>query len=82
MEKKELRAEMARYGDTNETLAKALGISPQAFSAKINGKQAFKQNEIMNIKLRYELTPESVVGIFFAQKVADEYTESTEEEVQ
>ena len=34
----ELKAEMVRHGDTSRTLAMALGISRQGFSAKLNEK--------------------------------------------
>ena len=36
MMKKELRAVMAKYGDTYQTLAQALGITVPALSHKVN----------------------------------------------
>ena len=69
MEKNELRAEIARHGDTCESLAKTLGITLAAFSKKINAKNDFKQSEIRAIMDRYELSPDDVVKIFFAQPV-------------
>lgn len=74
MNKKELRACMARYGDTNQTLAEALGISQVAFSKKINAITDFRQNEIKKIILRYDLDPESLNTIFFGPEVESEET--------
>lgn len=61
-----LKSKMALYGDNNETLAEALGISPQRLSAKINGTNnaEFTQSEIQIIKERYNLTDNEVVEIF------------------
>lgn len=64
MNTKLLRSKMVLFGDTNESLAEALGITPQAFSLKLNGNQEFKQSEIKAIKNRYELTPDEIVDIF------------------
>lgn len=66
MNKKELKVEMLRYGDVGETLAKALNISSQTLSAKMNDKAEFTQNEISIIKSRYDLSPDRIVEIFFA----------------
>lgn len=70
MNKNELRAEMARHGDTNETLAKYLGLSAPSFSKKLNAERDFRQSEIMKIRDRYSLTAEDVVRIFFTSEVA------------
>ena len=55
------------HGDTQETLAKAIGISVQRLNAKINltGGADFTQSEIMAIKIRYNLTAEQIDDIFF-----------------
>lgn len=68
MNAKLLRSKMVLYGDTNATLADALGISAQRFSAKINETNGaeFTKSEIAIIRNRYNLTPEEVVEIFFA----------------
>lgn len=66
MDKKELRSHMAKYGDTNKTLAEALGKSQQAVSGKLNSKRSFNLNEIQVIKLRYNLSMDDVQRIFFA----------------
>ena len=71
MNTNKLRAKMALFGDTGSTLAEAIGISQQRFSAKLNGKDAeFTQGEIQTIKDRYNLTAEEVDDIFFNIKVS------------
>jgi hypothetical protein len=59
---------MKLYGDTNETLAKAIKISPQRLCAKINrtGGEQFRSDEIEKIARRYALTDIEVCRIFFA----------------
>ncbi len=44
MQKNELRSIMVKYGDNNQTLAQALGITSPALSVKMNGKGAFRSN--------------------------------------
>ncbi len=70
MNKNELRARMARHGDTGQTLASALGISLAALSDKINGHTCFKQNEMKVIIDRYSLTAEDTQAIFFDPSVS------------
>ena len=66
MNKALLRAEMIKHGDTQETLAKAMGISLSRLNAKINSDNAeFRQMEIIFIKDRYNLGPVEVNDIFF-----------------
>jgi len=64
--KKLLESKMKLFGDSNVTLAKYLGITPQSLSAKKNESVDFKQCEIVKIKDRYKLTAEEVNNIFFA----------------
>lgn len=59
-----LRSRMVLYDDTNESLAEALGITPQAVSQKVNGHREFRQDEIKIIQDRYNLSPDDVVHIF------------------
>lgn len=68
--KNELRAQMARHEDTNQSLASALDIAISTISEKINGKRDFTQKEIDFFKRRYNLTPEEIDVIFFASEVA------------
>ena len=71
MNKQLLCSKMKLFGDTQATLAKALGISLSQTNAKINEKSAeFTQNEICAIKQRYRLTAEEVDDIFFDMKVS------------
>ena len=70
--KKLLKSKMALYGDDQNALAAALGITIQRLSAKMNAKQvtekvkaaAFTLAEVRIIMERYSLTPEEVVAIF------------------
>jgi hypothetical protein len=69
MSKNKLVSKMKLFGDRNEDLAVAIGISPQRFSAKLNGTGGaeFTMSEIMTIKIRYKLTAEEVNEIFFCE---------------
>lgn len=71
MNKKLLRSVMVEHGDTQATLADALGISLQALNSKINERgREFWQTEIDLIRKRYQLTPEQVTAIFFSTVVS------------
>lgn len=65
MNTKLLKAKMVEFGDTQATLASAIGISASNFNDKINGKVSFRQSDITAIKQRYQLTAEEVDLIFF-----------------
>lgn len=73
MNKNLLRSEMVLHNDTNSTLANALGISPQRLSAKMNETNGaeFTQGEINIIRIRYSLTNDKCIAIFFADDVSD-----------
>lgn len=72
MDKRLLRSIMARYGDTNASLAEYLGITEQSVSNKINENGTeFKQGEISKIKAKYGLDSEMVDRIFFAEQVSN-----------
>ena len=67
MNKNLLRSIMSLHGDTNETLAKLLDISPQSVSCKINENGTeFKQKEIAKIRDHYNLSADQIEAIFFA----------------
>lgn len=72
MNKNRLEAVMKLHGDIGSTLAEYLGIARGTFSAKLNETNGaeFTQSEIVKIKQRYELTPQEVDDIFFAEKVS------------
>lgn len=74
MNKNELKARMARYGDNCLKLAEALGKSPSTISHKLNDEVPFSLSEIQAMIERYDLTPEDVQTIFFARKVAESET--------
>lgn len=72
MNTKLLRSIMVLNDDTGDSLAAALGISPQRFSAKLNGRRGaeFTQREIRAIKDRYSLTADEIDRIFFSLQVS------------
>lgn len=71
MNRNELRIEMIRHGDNGEDLAKALGISRQTLSRKMQDEAAeFTQKEIGHIKTRYGLSADRIDEIFFANIVS------------
>lgn len=72
MKKNELEAVMKLHGDTGADLAQFLGIARSTFSAKINETNGaeFTQKEILQIKERYDLTPEQLTSIFFTREVS------------
>lgn len=61
-----LKSKMVLFGDTNVSVAEALGITPPAYSLKLNGENYFNQNEIKILKERYRLTPDEVDAIFLS----------------
>ncbi len=66
LNKAKLKSVMALHGDTNKDIAELLNISEQSVSCKINENGTeFKQGEISKIAIRYNLTPDEVVAIFF-----------------
>lgn len=71
MNKQLFKAEMIKHGDTQTTLADAMGIPQSALSARINGKTDFRENEIKFIRKRYNLTPDLTILIFFVDEVSD-----------
>lgn len=72
MNKALLKAAMAEFGDNQNTLAAAMGISLSRLNAKINERNqaAFTQREISFIKDRYNLSNDRAIAIFFAEKVS------------
>lgn len=52
-------------GDTQESLAKYLGITKQAYNHKENGGRTLRIEEIKAIKERYNLTAEEMYEVFF-----------------
>ena len=70
--KEELKAQMYRHGDTQASLAAAMGLSRTRLNAKINesNNASFTQPEILFIRMRYKLSAKEVDDIFFNQKVS------------
>ena len=71
MNKNMFVSKMKLFGDTQEVLAKDLGISLTRLNEKINETEGaeFWQHEIKFFIIRWNLTPEEVVLIFFTEKV-------------
>lgn len=68
MNKNMFVSKMKLFGDTQEILAEALGLSLSGLNAKINetnGSQ-FRLKEIKFFRNRWHLTPEEIDQIFFA----------------
>lgn len=67
-----LKAMMVSHGDTQSSLASAMGVSLSRLNAKINETNGseFRQNEISFIAQRYALTGDQVIDIFFSKKVS------------
>lgn len=66
MNKNALESKMKLYGDNQERLAEALGLTRTSLNAKINSRNAsFTQQEISMIKTRYQLSASEVDNIFF-----------------
>ena len=69
---------MVKHGDTQNTLAKDMGINISTLNAKINNYRnyCFNQAEIAYIKNRYNLSARDVNNIFFANVVSCRDTHS------
>lgn len=61
-----LRAEMARYMVSAKSIAEAIGITPQAFSSKIQHKTQFTIDEAFAIRDKF--FPRVLVDVLFSQK--------------
>ena len=72
MNKAKYRSKMALFGDTNESIARYLGITPQTNSAKVNNTHGaeYSQGEIAKLKVRWALSAKEVDEIFFADLVS------------
>lgn len=68
MNMRKLFGVMREYGDTQESLADALGITRATLNNKIHGRNgsSFNQPEIATIRARYSLKAEEVESIFFS----------------
>lgn len=65
-----LKATIIKNGDTQERLAKDMGLQTSALNMRINGKIEFRRNEIIFIKQRYNLSSDEVDSIFFDEIVS------------
>lgn len=63
----ELRGLIKSRCGTQQKYAEEIGISTTSLSHKLNGKREFAQHEIKKMKVLFDLSPEDVCRIFFAQ---------------
>lgn len=68
LNKRLFKSTMMLHEDTNISVSRIIGISPQRVSAKINALRGaeFTQSEIEKLKIKWSLTPDEVDAIFFA----------------
>lgn len=66
-----LRGFIAKNGDSQTSLAAAIGIPQSALSARMNGKTDFRQAEMEVIRKRYKLSADDLQAIFFASGVSN-----------
>ena len=66
-----LESKMKLFGDKQEDLAIAIGITTQALNRKLNERNEFTRSEIQTIIVRYRLTAEEVFEIFFTTVVSE-----------
>lgn len=59
----------AKFG-TNEAFAEALGVSPQTVSAKLNGRSAFSQDDIIEWCKLLDIEASEVGEYFFAPQLS------------
>ena len=69
MNMRKLFGVMREHGDTQETLAAALGIARVTLNKKIHGRNgsSFNQPEIAIIRARYALSADDVEANFFSE---------------
>lgn len=72
MDKQLLRSYMVRHGDTQATLAEAMGVSLSRLNAKINRTSGaeFTQTEISFIAERYKMSAKELDTVFFNRNVS------------
>lgn len=63
--RKNVRKLLKSRGQTQNDLAKLLGISYQSVSLKLNNKSSFTHTELFIIITAYKLTPQEVYDTFF-----------------
>lgn len=64
-----LKSKMTLYNDTQEDLADYLGMTRNTLLSRLSEKSYFTNKEIYLIKIRYNLTDEEVILIFFTLQV-------------
>lgn len=65
-----LKEKIVGSGILMRHLAEKCGITPQAFSTKINGRSEFSMSEAATLRDELRLTDEEFMAIFFDENVA------------
>ena len=65
MPKRTVRGLLIDSGDTVREVAAYLHITPEVMSRKLSGKSDWKQREIKALIIRYHLSADDVMEIFF-----------------
>lgn len=65
MPKRTVRGLLIDSGDAVRDVAAYLGITPEVMSRKLGGKTPWKQREIKALIIRYHLSAEEALEIFF-----------------
>lgn len=72
MNKRKLESLMTLHGDTQVSLAKAMGIHFTTLNAKINQRGAeFNQSEISFMIDRYRMSKADIIECFFTPELSD-----------
>lgn len=64
-----LKSKMTLHDDTQEDLADYLGMTRNTLLSRLSEKSYFTNKEIYLIKIRYNLTDEEIILIFFTLQV-------------
>lgn len=77
MNKNMFVSKMKLFGDTQESLAAAIGCSTSRLNAKINQTYGaeFTKKEMEKIKIRYKLTDQEFLDTFFVENTSKQNVE-------
>ena len=62
-----LLGRMRERGETQESLAKKVGISATSMNLSVNNKRDFRQDEMLKVCEELEIPPREIGAYFFAQ---------------
>ena len=61
-----LLGRMRERGETQESLAKKVGISATSMNLSVNNKRDFRQDEMLKVCEELEIPPQEIGAYFFA----------------